>query len=398
MRKKTRGKKFYGIIIAGVVCLIAFIGYRMIGMNQGNFVEEENQFAVTKIQEPDPLVFKGTVEPKEVRYYYVDQTRGKMQSLAIKDGQKIEKDEIVATYQNDTAESTRNEQSTSLDRFQLAVASANENYQLAIKKRQQAYSALSNAKNKRAAAQKNQAENGAELDGLVTQAQQDVDAQESAVVQARQALEAANVDLNAANQTLEQAKEKVVTHETAELAGYVYVNEQGKTDASVPYATIVSPETVIKGTITEYDYPKVKINQAISIETNADKKVMPGTITQISNLPVTNTTKAAEASTTKSGVATYSFTATVAENLHYGYTVQVTVPKENVEIPTSALLEKNGKNFVFVVQNGKAKKQNVEVERQGATAKVLKGVGVGTKILTNPGSKVKEGQEVAVKE
>ncbi|MDR1473602.1 MAG: efflux RND transporter periplasmic adaptor subunit [Lactobacillales bacterium] len=405
MKKLTRKQQIRFSIFGGVAIflIIIFVAFRS---NQEDKEESaESKYQVVTLQKPESLGFKGTVQPQITENFYFDQLLGKISQLSVADGQSIKARDVIAIYQDSKAQDQVQEQMQSLDKYNTAVSNANANLVTAQQKQQDLQNRLNQAKSDLKNVNTDSADGAAqkqELLAKVDSLQQALDAQDDAINQAKQALETSRSDLSSANKAIKQAEEKVTATVTANFDGTVYVNEKGKTDSSTPYATVVSPMTVIKGTVTEYDYKKLSREQKVTIQANSDKKEVDGTIIAINQLPDTAATTTGEsatnANTNTSSIANYSFTVIPTEKLQYGYNVQIFLPQDQLQLPKSAVIKEKGNTFVFIYKSGKVHKQKVVLKEENGTYLVESGVKVSDKIISNPDKDFKDGQEVAVEE
>lgn len=200
-------------------------------------------------------------EPKESRSFSLDLSLGTLENIVVKNGQQVKSGDVIATYQNATIADQANEQAQSLNKLNLAITNAKTNLDSAVQKRNQLAQAKKNVQSLQAANDPSAIEASAQLDA----AQQAYDAQVEVVNQAQQALDNANLDFSDANAQVEQTRKKVTTSVTAPFDGTVYIDEAGKSSANTPYATIVSPGTIVQATVTEYDYNKLKLGQKVEI-------------------------------------------------------------------------------------------------------------------------------------
>ena len=87
------------------------------------------------------------------------------------------------------------------------------------------------------------------------------------------------------------------------------------------------------------------------------------------------------------------------QNLGDGYRVEARFTlweeKNILQIPASALFRIKDGWAVFVMENEKAKKRNVEVgKRNGLSAQIIKGLTEGEKVITHPDDTIEEGVSV----
>lgn len=330
-------------------------------------------------------------EPKESRSFSLDLSLGTLENIVVKNGQQVKSGDVIATYQNATIADQANEQAQSLNKLNLAITNAKTNLDSAVQKRNQLANQLAQAKK---SVQCLQAAN----DPSAIEASAQLDA-------AQQALDNANLDFSDANAQVEQTRKKVTTSVTAPFDGTVYIDEAGKSSANTPYATIVSPGTIVQATVTEYDYNKLKLGQKVEILPVNDSRKVLGSITNISTLPqsaaVSNQASAAlsGAGNTASGgttISNYSFTVEAQEEIHYGFSVQISVHLSDITIPKEALVKKGEETFVYTYKKGKVHLTKVTVKEQVDGYSVEKGLAVDEQYIVDPDKRLTEGKEVEV--
>lgn len=400
----TKRQQIYLSIMGGVISFLLIGGAVIYKLS--NPIVEEDSYKLVKVKKSEPLVLKGIVQPKNTSYLNLDQTLGKISAISVKNGQEINENDVIATYQNTTIEDQAEEQTQSLEKLNLAVTNAQINLENATQKQQELETRLIAAKSEHAAITNKKIDEEmkkaekAEDENKIEAAQQALDAQKDAVSQAKQVLDEANVDLSSVNNTIEQTKKKITNTVTAPIKGIVYINDKGKTDAAVPYATIVSPDKVIKGTVTEYDYNKVKVGQVVNINLLNEEKSIEGTITDVNALPedMEVSTQTNISSDKNNTVSTFTFMVSPKEPIHYGYNVQINVPTNHLELAKKNTIKENNEVFVFIYRDRKAIKQKVEVKEENGKYLVKTGLKENDSIIENPGVRLKDGQEVTVKQ
>lgn len=387
----TKKQKIRYSIIGAVALLVLLIG--AVVYSQTRSQTTEDTYETVKLKKADDLTFKGVVEATTTQDYYMDQSLGKITAINVTDGQEIAENTVLLTYENQEYQNQAEQQSETIAKLTQAVTSAQES--LAAAQTRQA----------RAQQQVNEATNNYNVTGDPTQKEmykQERDQYQAAletaqdgVLQARQALDLANVDLNSANQSVAQAQQKVTQTVTSTSAGKVYVNEKGKNDATTPVVQVISDEVSIEGTATEYDYSRLQQDQNVTIRPNVTDQEIAGTITRVGQLP-----EQAPATTTQassgSSVSNYSFTVKPAENLQYGYNVQISLPVDEIRLPRKAVVNADDEQYVYLVKDGKAKRTKVETEDKDGYLIVVSGLKENDRIVSNPDSEISDGQTLAV--
>ncbi|EKF52511.1 efflux RND transporter periplasmic adaptor subunit [Lactococcus garvieae] len=397
-----RNKKIL-CVVGGILFLLVTISIILYKISN---ISEENTKAynIIEIKKTDPLILKGIVQPKDTSYFNLEPGLGKISNISVQSGQVVNKGDVIATYQNTTIEDQANEQIQSLEKLNLAVSNAQTNVNNAKQKQEELEKQLvsvqneqSLIKNKKISNEEKQAEK-ADIDAKVESIKQALDAQKDAVLQAIQMLDNANIDLSSTNNSIEQTKKKIITTITSPFKGIVYINNKGELDNSVPYATVVSQETVIRGTVSEYDYSKIREGQMVKINVTADDKSVDGTITSISELPEgLDTNEGSSGQSDKNMISSFSFLITPKTAIHYGFNVQINVPTNKIEVSKHNIVEKGTGKFVFIYSGGKVHKKKVEVQEESEKYILKSGIKENDKIIDTPDAELKDGQEVVVR-
>ncbi|MGO3603771.1 MAG: efflux RND transporter periplasmic adaptor subunit [Enterococcus malodoratus] len=401
-KKMTKKQKIRWSIIAGVLALLLLIGVFVYSQMRTN-TAKENKYQTVTLKKSDPLTFNGVVQATNTQDYYLDQTLGKISEINVQDGQEVAEGTVLLSYTNTEYQAQADEQSTNLDKLNLAVANARETLALAqdkqAKEQQKLNDAITNYNN----TNENSEEGAAKKEQYnqeKTQYESSLDAASDAVVQARQALESANVELSAANQSVNTIRGKVSSTIASATKGIAYINEKGKNDPSVPAVKIVSNEVTVEAKASEYDYPQVRQDAAVTIKPITTNQEIAGTITHVNKLPDQASEAAGQAgaagAAATSSVSNYSFIVKPAEELQYGYNVQVVLPLDEIRIPKKAVKKTGDTHYVFAYRKGKVREVTIQAEDKGEYYLLKDGLKDGDRIISNPDKSLRDGQELAV--
>lgn len=199
-------------------------------------------------------------------------------------------------------------------------------------------------------------------------------------------------DLEDNNTSLASLQTKVKTEIKADIAGIVYLNEEGKVSPQVPMIQIISPMVSIQGQVSEYDYNKIALEQLVTIRPVSTKEIINGKIIEIDQL----TQQKAVGEESTSGLVKYNFKVTPEKTIQYGYSVQISLAQTELVIPRKAVKKEKEQHVVYLYQNGKVKKQSVVLLEKNGQYIVKEGLERKAKIIENPDKKLKDNQEVAV--
>lgn len=221
------------------------------------------------------------------------------------------------------------------------------------------------------------------------QAEDELAAVNSEVIQAKQAVDTSYGEVNGADELLklEQAKANIVT--TAAIDGTISVNNRGATSSDVPVVQVLGATKMIDAFVSEYDVEKVRPGQEVFVSVVGSNQQTGGKIASVSNSPVQDGEK------TGSNV-TYQVKIAGDFPWRNGLTMTVALPQNELIIPNQAMIEEKGKKYVFVYKNGRVKKIAVEVEDKDGRKIVQSGLTPKDKIIKTPDESIQDGQEVKV--
>lgn len=402
-KKMTKKQKVRLSIIAGVLAVVLLIGVYVFSQNRASSAEQTSDYQTVKLKKAEDLTFNGAVTASDTQDYNLDSTLGKITQIHVTDGQQVEAGAVLLSYESPEYQSQVDEQNNSLSKLNLALSNAQESLAAAqakqAKANQQLNEAITNYNNTNENSSEDAAMKKEQYKSEITQYESALEAANDGVLQAQQMVETAQVDLQSGNQSIANLQNKARTTVNSTTSGVAYINEKGKTDPSVPVVQIVSSDVTIEGKASEYDFQRLQKDQRVTVKPVTSDEEIPGTITDVSQLPEA-TNAAANASqntsTTTVSVANYDFTVKPDKPLQYGYNVQISLALDEVRLPSSSVVEEDGKQYVFAVKNGKAKKTEVQTEERNGFLVVTAGVKAKDQIVSNPDDELKDGQELAV--
>lgn len=160
---------------------------------------------------------------------------------------------------------------------------------------------------------------------------------------------------------------------------------------------VVNPKTTyFESEISETDLPKVKIGQKVKIKLDAypDEEIN-GEINNIGVLAFTSST----------GGNAYSLRINLPENIEFKYKVgmegDVSIILETItgvlKVPTTALVNEEEKNYVWVYASGKVNKKEVVIGgNSNEETEIKSGISENETVISEPSNKFKEGEKVKI--
>ncbi|HET7099341.1 MAG TPA: efflux RND transporter periplasmic adaptor subunit [Patescibacteria group bacterium] len=348
--KKKLGKKFW--IILALMLLI--VGYKM-------YSAQKNlpQYSVTIASKGDLLETLSTTGRVKADEYATlgFQSGGRIKWVGVKKGDKVWKGQAIA----------------SLDTVIL-----NASYQ----------QALNNYRNYQAQAQNI-------LDSVKDHAGDETFAQKATRTAAEVARDNSYDAMLAARQNLSYAViyspfAGIVAEASPSFPGI----NVGPTSAS--YVVVNPQSTYFESEIAETDLPKVKVGQKIKLKLDAyPEETIDGQIQTIGIVAFTSST----------GGNSYSLRIQMPENKDLKYKVGMEGDVEIIletlnnvlKVPTTAIVNEEDINYVWIFENGKVKKVKVEIGgNSDEETEIKSGITEGTKVITEPSNKFKDGQKVRI--
>lgn len=185
--------------------------------------------------------------------------------------------------------------------------------------------------------------------------------------------------------TYTNIEKEVTAPVIAPFDGTIYTNGNAKTDSNKPYAMIVSPDTIIEGSVSQYDYKSIKAGQKVSIIPTNGEDTIQGEIDYVDQLPENISLSPTEVfSSSDHNISNYSFIVSPDQNLQYGYTVQISIPNTVLEIPKKSVIHSEHRSYVFLIKDKKSYKQYVKVKDNIDSYIVEDGLKINDKLIINP--------------
>jgi HlyD family secretion protein len=377
--------KKWTIILVAALLIIAVAG----GAIAANLKSQNNlQFATIvkpKLNGKDTL--RGIVAASNSETLYLDPSKGKIQTVFVKEGQDVKKGEKLFEYDTTNLDNQLNENAMNQRMDQLDSEAA----QKEIDSLQKEISALK--------AQ-------ASIDTEMTLSRQEAE-QESKKELADLNLEKTKMEQEA----LEKQKQSLTIYSNIDgTVGNINFVDAAQQDAStsknqIQIMTIYSHGPYqIQGTLTELQ--KNEIKSGLTIKVNAEavpNQTWTGHMLAVSDYPTSDASDSVKGKDPQSSgqISTYEFNAQLDQsgNLFPGYHVNIHVELPFViNIPRSSVVKNGDAAYVYVAEKGMLKKRAVSVEVQDKkTYRVLEGLQQGDTILTNPSSNVHSGMKVNTK-
>ncbi|HBY90438.1 hypothetical protein [Ruoffia sp. FAM 20857] len=197
----------------------------------------------------------------------------------------------------------------------------------------------------------------------------------------------------------EQQNNKVI----AKTDGIAMVNPDAIDNPNVPVVRIVSEESSVVGSVSEYDFYALAEDRAVNIYIPAEDRTVTGKIVDYDKIPSysgtngqNDSTDGLSASNTSGGsnASHFNFVVQPDAPLQAGFSAIVNITLPGFAVPSDAIVDEED-NYVFLYLDGKAVKTKIELITQGLQKVVLKGLNEGDQLIMYPYD-LTDGQEVSV--
>ncbi|MBF6625483.1 biotin/lipoyl-binding protein [Aerococcaceae bacterium zg-BR9] len=392
----------------------------------GTTDDGEIRYSTFDVYKQEPVTVDASVKLSTDSAYFYDPQKGKIDSVLVKNGQKVKKGALLFTYV-----STDKEQQYALEDLlreqtklynqreklidQLSEATGNVyNYkgdQIAYywgnNGKQQYYVVEAIGESTTPSTSNN---NSDQQDGAAAGATPDMGGAASDASGIKEQIRQVNQQIEELEIKLIRQKEKQNNRVVASADGVVMLDEKGKDNSSVPLVRIVSEDISVVGSVNEYDFYALAEDRPVSIFIPAENRTIQGKIINYDKVPAytggannstdnqTNTNPVPNSGGGgNNNSAQFNFVVKPDEHIQPGFSAKVNITLPGFVIPNDAVVEENNKFFVFVYKDGRVKKTPIDLMQQGLQKVVLKGLNEGDRLVMFPDG-LQDGQKIKIQE
>lgn len=404
-------KKYITIAIISTLIIGSTIGFYFLKKSQDKSLTSTPQYY--KVNSVDKVFINGILVPKESKSIYIDASKGEISEVHVTNGQIIKKGESLFTYKSsaiesqikqlnlqiETNESTRN-------RLNNKIGTLRKDLEI----KQNELNCLLSPISKSAGAEDIiegedsfgggdiQVDNGS-IQSMIQQLQAEISSYNQQISALKDQVEEINLNLNSLNKQKEDLESNKTFTEIAPIDGKIVLSSDKKNLTS-PYIIIESEELIVKGSISEKDYIKIKLDDDISVSIISNNETIDGKISYINDRPIDSMPiVTAQASGANSNTSYYEVKINLSsqEKLVNGFHSQgkITLDDDIIKIPKSCIVNENEKNYVFIKRDDVLEKVEVTIgEENDDKVIVEKGVNFDDIVMKNPTKDTKEGTKV----
>ncbi|MCR6514532.1 HlyD family efflux transporter periplasmic adaptor subunit [Clostridium sp. LY3-2] len=372
-------KKYIGIIVCVVVIIAATIGMVLL---KNSSAKKEAKIETITIPSVEKVFINGKIVPNESKKIYLDIASGEVSSVSVKNGETVKKGDVLFTYKNDKLD-------TQIKDLELQLKSAKEQKSDLLKKKDELDKKAKEDKEKLEKI-KNESLNS----GKVPEAIEGVNPMAGSISGDSIDTQAIDKQINLLENQIKNLKSSKYKEVTAPINGIVTINKDNQ-NVQEPYMIIQSNNLYVDGVVNEKDQQKVKKNQKVDISILANNKNIKGKIISVSDIPENSAASLDPKSSQNMSFYKVDIDLDSQKGIVDGFHVQATVnlDEKDITIPKSAVLDENGKKYVYIVSDNKLKKAFVTVTEDKDNYIVKEGLNSGEKVVKTPDSTMKEGME-----
>lgn len=382
-------KNYLKYVVIGAIILVSTVAIYLVKATSDNSQVKSSSIETTMVGDSSQKIYiNGMIEPIENKNIYLDTSKGKVDTISVTDGQPVNAGDVLFTYKNDTITSQ-------IEEFNGQISTYQTQKERLENKKKDSNNKLTEKKNSLSNLKSNPQDETiiASIQSLEAEAQ----GLETEISSYNDQLDTINDSIKDCNKKIENLKKDESIEVKADISGVVAILGS-KDDYTNVFISISSNDLYIKGSVSEKYVEKLKKEQEAEVLVIANNSTIKAKVDEISKKPSTSSSIGSSMDASANSLSNYDVTLLLdsQENILDGYHVQATVFEEEKElkIPKEAIIEENGETFVYKVEDGALKKQNVEYEdSENDDAKILSGLEEGEEVVTNPTEDTKEGMK-----
>ena len=379
MKKNTKRKKrqFYTVIGIASIVIVGAMGILLFRQPSQATVKDMTSHLVTPKEGTvaSSILLSGTVTVKNEQYVYFEASMGEIEEILVSVGDKVEKGQALVKYNSSDAQAAYDAANRAVAKIDRHISELKESRSKALTYSEYGGSE-SNTVSSLDSQIKDACDNRADAEAQVKKAKAQLDA-----TTILSTIEGTVVEVNRDLSKSSAGNGKVIVH-------------------------IVSNENLqVKGELSEYNLAKLSVGQEVTFTSKVyPDKAWTGKINYIATYSKSGADGSNGTGASNVGPKypyTIEITSDIGE-LKQGFSVSVEVKSDSTSllVPLTSIVEEEGKNYVWVVdEENKAKKIEVSLGNADAeNQEITSGLTNGAKVISNPTTSLEEGKEVKADE
>lgn len=389
MSKTINSKKKKIIIIISLIIFI--VGTPLIAFLVKKGAKEEVETYVISDSSENITVVNGVVYAENSNNIFLEPSKGNDYEVKIKEGDNVKKEDVLLVYNSESLDNK-----ISLEESQIQD---NKNQLQNLKNK------LNEINNKKNTNPKNLTPS--QPKEFTANSQIDMNYLESEKDALKEKINMVTNTIKSSEIGLKELKKQKVTFTIkSPIEGKIVKINEGNNPAS-PIITIESNNKVIKGQLTEYELPNVKVSTKAFVNFKAfDEKYYKSKIIKIDNNPLNDINNPMNSNLGNSPkVSNYEISFEVPKEFKgktengFHALIKLGEVENTIKLPKKAVykdIDKDNK-MIWIVKDNKVVSTEIKVKDSGDNYIILSNVTSGSKVILNAPNNLKEGDEVTLK-
>lgn len=404
MPKRKKKMKFIIVLVISFIGILGALFFYLIS-NKNDEKSIPTALSVKKIVEEsqgDTPQFTGEVIPNAMSKINVDSSKGIIDEVYVKVGDKVKKGQKLFSYNNPENNQALKEGEAEIAKLQNKVQLLNQTLSKKTAQLESKYedvNKMDERLNNLGGSEKE------DLEQKLKILNEEVQSIELEIETLKSEQSDAQLDLDKSQSNQDVLKEKKIQENiTSSVDGIVKKIDGEQVNTSLnsgaqtgSFMEIMDTSSIkVEGKVDELRKDKILVGQSVSIiDRKNQEKIWKGKINRIDDIA----TESEEEST----LSKYPFEALIEvgkEMPHIGshvFVIPEKLKEKDLNIPSSFILKEKDKSYIWKVKNGKAMKQYItigKIDKASGKTEIKKGVTLEEQILV-PNSKLSEGMEVS---
>lgn len=412
-------KKKCIIISSIIIVIISLIGITVMKINKFKNNTKRNNKDLYTVKESPNVFFEGKIKNSKKVILQVDNTKGTVDKINVKDKQKVKSGDVLFSYRNSQFIEQKNDLEYQLDnlkdkynKIKKELNSTNDKVKKLQdqqeKQKQKQEAQKQKEQEKKIFEQKTSKEEGQEQLNI-SNINQQKDLLEKSESTLQEQLNDNVKEQNHLKEKIDNINDKCNTYIKAPFDGIVKMGGYSEIEPTKPILTLSSEDMQVVCGVSEKQVLKLNKDQNVTISVLGTGQSVTGKIKHIDNepspginIPKGSIPQGGGSQSTSQNLSTVNSYEVIIKidnikNIYPGFHVQVSTKAKNYipKIPKTSTFKNSGKTYVWVAKNGILKKKEVEtVSWNDKYVQVKKGINFNEKIVREPKPSMKEGDKV----
>lgn len=403
-------------VIAGIIAAAVIVGVFAISRPGKNSYLTVQAIEVSQGELQSYLSTTGVIKSQDMKEYYGPQSQVSKVNVTV--GYKVKKGDILVTYEVDNQNNNIKQAEIQYDNAILQkqdLENQNADINKKIKDKNNEIADLDNKikdiDNQIKTLQNSKASTVAAQIQELEKTNSSLEQQKSSAEQQRDAIQPISTErLKQADNSIISAKANLdsAKHKASKVASKIVASNDGVVTAvnvvEGAMGNAAQPAVIVQNTenlklvlsVGKYDADNIKLNQTAAIK-NSDKEYK-GKVTYIAPAAEKSQDSGSTDTTLTVDVTIIDKSPDLKNDFDVDADILLGEVKEAIKVPSEGIkTDKEGKNFVYIIKDGKAVEKEIKLGVESDTeAQIIEGLNAGEKVIINPEDTIKNGTLVQV--